>query len=131
MQPSRTRATASSLAQTSNWLVNVVVALTTPLFLSKSPAGPYFMFGGFLRECHVILNSRSQCSFTSSVLTSFICILWAPETLGKTLEDIDAVWHERTSKTQRLLNLRRHSDTVDTHEYLRRYHGDIELSSTI
>ncbi|PVF98768.1 general substrate transporter [Serendipita vermifera] len=48
MQPTRTRATAASLAQTSNWLVNVVVALTTPTFLSKSPSGPYFMFGGFL-----------------------------------------------------------------------------------
>ncbi|CAG7854469.1 SubName: Full=Related to sugar transporter {ECO:0000313/EMBL:CCA69766.1} [Serendipita indica DSM 11827] len=48
MQPSRTRATASSLAQTTNWLVNVIVALTTPVFLQRSPSGPYFMFGGFL-----------------------------------------------------------------------------------
>lgn len=60
-----------------------------------------------------------------------ICVLWAPETLGRTLEDIDAVWHERTRQTQHLLHLKRRSDMTETHEYLRRHHGDIKLSSTI
>lgn len=34
-----------------------------------------------------------------------ICVLWAPETLGKTLEDIDGVWEERMYKTRNLLKL--------------------------
>ncbi|KIM25309.1 hypothetical protein M408DRAFT_331247 [Serendipita vermifera MAFF 305830] len=103
MQPARTRATASALAQTSNWLVNVVVALTTPIFLSKSPSGPYFMFGGFL------------------LFTSGVCVLWAPETLGKTLEDIDSAWDERLHKTKQIL----HPKKIGSHP------GEIELSSTI
>jgi hypothetical protein len=32
-------------------------------------------------------------------------VLWAPETLGKTLEDIDGVWEERMYKTKHLLKL--------------------------
>ncbi|KAF8608120.1 hypothetical protein BDV93DRAFT_519186, partial [Ceratobasidium sp. AG-I] len=42
------RATASSLAQSSNWLANLAVALAIPLFLSRSPSGPHFMFGACL-----------------------------------------------------------------------------------
>lgn len=41
----------------------------------------------------------------SQVFTSVMCILWAPETLGKTLEDIDGVWEERMRKTKHLLHL--------------------------
>jgi hypothetical protein len=39
IQPSRTRAAASSFGQGANQLVNTVVALTSPAFLAKSPYG--------------------------------------------------------------------------------------------
>jgi sugar porter (SP) family MFS transporter len=87
MQPSKTRASASSLSQTSNWLVNLVVALTTPVFLSKSASGPYFMFGAFL------------------YFGAALCSLYAPETLGESLDDIDTVWNDRVEASKVILNI--------------------------
>ncbi|KAG8905940.1 hypothetical protein FRB99_007945 [Tulasnella sp. 403] len=84
VQPNRTRAIASSLSHSSNWIVNMCVALTTPLFLSKSASGPYFLFAACL------------------LLTTVVCILYVPETLGKSLTEVDEVWNERTSKTHDL-----------------------------
>ncbi|KAK0502750.1 general substrate transporter [Armillaria luteobubalina] len=46
VQPTHTRAAASSLGQCANWVVNCVVAFSTPLFLNRSTWGPYFLFGG-------------------------------------------------------------------------------------
>ncbi|KDQ14511.1 hypothetical protein BOTBODRAFT_145628 [Botryobasidium botryosum FD-172 SS1] len=74
IQPSRTRATASSLAVSANWIVNLGVALSTPSFLARSPSGPYFLFGGCL------------------LVTSIVCVIWMPETLGKSLQEIDEVY---------------------------------------
>ncbi|PWY86877.1 beta and beta-prime subunits of DNA dependent RNA-polymerase [Aspergillus heteromorphus CBS 117.55] len=48
IQPQRTRAAATSLAHGSNWTTNFLVALTTPVLLSKSSFGAYFLFGGCL-----------------------------------------------------------------------------------
>ncbi|KAG8738976.1 hypothetical protein FRC10_006308 [Ceratobasidium sp. 414] len=77
IQPMRARATVSSLAHSSNWLANLAVALTTPLFLSRSPSGPYFMFGACL------------------LITSVVCSIWMPETLGKSLQEVEEVWETR------------------------------------
>ncbi|KAF8603936.1 hypothetical protein BDV93DRAFT_555953 [Ceratobasidium sp. AG-I] len=85
IQPMRVRATASSLAHSSNWLANLAVALTTPLFLSRSPSGPYFMFGACL------------------LLTSVVCIIWMPETLGKSLQEVDEVWETRMKRSREML----------------------------
>ncbi|PKX89730.1 putative MFS sugar transporter [Aspergillus novofumigatus IBT 16806] len=46
IQPQRTRASATGLAHGSNWVTNFLVALTTPILLSKSSFGAYFLFGG-------------------------------------------------------------------------------------
>lgn len=46
IQPVRTRAGATALAQASNWAMNWLVAFCTPLFLARSSSGPYFLFGG-------------------------------------------------------------------------------------
>lgn len=43
-QPVRTRASVSSLAQSSNWVVNWAVAFSTPMFLQKTPSRPYFLW---------------------------------------------------------------------------------------
>lgn len=70
IQPLVTRAPATSFAQTSNWAVNFLVALTTPIFLAHSSFGVYFLFGG------------------ASFLTVAVCAVKMPETREKTLEEI-------------------------------------------
>ncbi|KAG2165921.1 hypothetical protein JADG_005660 [Aureobasidium aubasidani] len=62
IQPPKTRAPATSLAQSSNWVVNFVVAFTTPVFLEQSSSGIYFMFGA------------------ASLLTVVVCAGGMPET---------------------------------------------------
>jgi hypothetical protein len=67
-------------------VVNWIVAFTTPIFLAHSSYGVYFLFSG-------------ACLFTSAV-----CVVFMPETRGKTLEDIDASFR------------RDHSAVVDAHK---------------
>ncbi|KAH8808516.1 general substrate transporter [Xylogone sp. PMI_703] len=75
IQPAETRAVASSIAQGLNFLTNWLVAFTTPIFLSNSTSGAYFLFGGF--------------SFVS-VITLAISM---PETRGYSLESIQEGFH--------------------------------------
>lgn len=62
-------------------IVNWIVAFTTPIFLAHSSYGVYFLFGG-------------ACLFTAAV-----CVLFMPETRGKTLEDIDASFRRSGRKS--------------------------------
>ncbi|KAJ6462701.1 hypothetical protein DFH09DRAFT_1493472 [Mycena vulgaris] len=71
MQPKRTCAPATSLAQCVSWAVNWVVAFSTPLFLTRSTSGPYFMFGG------------------CTLLTVVVCAALQPETKGLSLDALD------------------------------------------
>lgn len=71
IQPLRTRAPASSLAQSFNWIVNWVIAFTTPIFLARSTFGIYFLFGGV------------------ALVMIVVCALSMPETRGRSFEDID------------------------------------------
>ncbi|THX96328.1 general substrate transporter [Aureobasidium pullulans] len=82
IQPPKTRAPATSLAQSSNWVVNFVVAFTTPVFLEQSSSGIYFMFGA------------------ASLLTVVVCAGGMPETKGKTLEEIDEAFERGESGQQ-------------------------------
>jgi hypothetical protein len=84
VQPIKTRAAASSLGRSGNWIVNWVVAFTTPIFLTKSSSGVYFLFGG--------------CCFVTSV----VCFLWMPETRGMSLEEIDGVFEKKTTASERV-----------------------------
>ncbi|KAG8979250.1 hypothetical protein FRB93_010244 [Tulasnella sp. JGI-2019a] len=84
LQPSRSRAVAASLSQSICWVVNTCVALTTPVFLSAYPSGPYFLFAACL------------------AITSIACVLFLPETLGRSLTEVDTLWNERTVKTNQL-----------------------------
>ncbi|XMA11980.1 hypothetical protein WAI453_004771 [Rhynchosporium graminicola] len=72
IQSPETRAGASSLALSANWVVNWIIAFTTPIFLANSSFGVYFLFGG------------------ATLLTVIVCIFWMPETRGKSLEDINS-----------------------------------------
>lgn len=89
IQPLQTRAPATSLAQTSNWVVNFLVALTTPIFLAHSSFGVYFLFGG------------------ASFLAVLVCAVFMPETKGKTLEAIEEAFHHHN-----------HQPTASLHERL-------------
>ena len=78
IQSAKTRAAATSLAYSSNWVskkfklrascrllmllkvVNWVVAFTTPIILSRASFGPYFLFGGSL------------------LITAVVCIFFMP-----------------------------------------------------
>ncbi|KAJ6523470.1 general substrate transporter [Mycena vulgaris] len=71
MQPKRTRAPATSLAQCVSWAANWVIAFSTPLFLTRSTSGPYFMFGG------------------CTLLTVVVCVALQPETKGLSLDALD------------------------------------------
>lgn len=74
VQPMKTRAAASSLGRSGNWVVNWIVAFTTPIFLAASSSGVYFMFGA------------------SCLVTATVCVLWMPETRGLSLEAIDKIF---------------------------------------
>lgn len=74
VQPMKTRAAASSLGRSGNWVVNWIVAFTTPIFLAASSSGVYFMFGA------------------SCLVTAIVCLLWMPETRGLSLEEIDKIF---------------------------------------
>ena len=103
IQQPRTRAAASSLAQSANWvrfhsrcynyratvedcankqrqIVNWIVAFTTPLLLARSSFGVYFLFG------------------FSTLLTVVVCMLFMPETRSKSLEQIDDAFTGSLSK---------------------------------
>ena len=73
-QPQRTRASATNLAHGSNWLANFLVALTTPILLARSSYGAYFLFGG------------------CTLLTALVCVLYMPETKGKSLDEIETAF---------------------------------------
>lgn len=79
VQPGRTRAPASSLGRSGNWVVNWVVAFSTPVFLERSSCGVYFLFGAC---CAVMCG---------------VCFFWMPETRGLGLEEIEGLWEKRGS----------------------------------
>ncbi|KAF8518229.1 general substrate transporter [Gautieria morchelliformis] len=76
IQPKHTRSAATSLGQSVNWIVNFIIALTTPLFLARSSSGPYFLFGG------------------CTLVTALVCLAFQPESKGVSLEDFDEVFRE-------------------------------------
>ncbi|KAF2786693.1 general substrate transporter [Melanomma pulvis-pyrius CBS 109.77] len=77
IQPARTRASASCLAQGLSFFTNWLVAFATPVFLSKSAFGAYFLFGLLTLGTVVVLS------------------LYMPETKGRSLEDIQAAFHQQ------------------------------------
>jgi MFS family permease len=82
IQPQHTRATATSMAHGSNWICNFIVALVTPTLLAKTAYGAYFLFGG--------------CTF----LTAIICIIYMPETRGKSLNEIEQTFQRSREKSR-------------------------------
>lgn len=66
----------AALELLANWLVNFLVAFTTPVFLRASPSGPYFLYG------------------SATALAVVVCY-FMPETKGKSLEEIERDFEKR------------------------------------
>ncbi|KAF2183656.1 general substrate transporter [Zopfia rhizophila CBS 207.26] len=89
IQYARTRAAANCLAQGLNFFANWLVAFATPVFLSTSAFGAYFLFG-FLTLGTVIILS-----------------IYMPETRGRSLEDIQSAFQDRPVMRSWLHHIRR------------------------
>ncbi|THC88191.1 hypothetical protein EYZ11_012363 [Aspergillus tanneri] len=96
IQPQRTRASATSLAHGSNWVTNFLVALTTPILLSKSSFAAYFLFGG------------------CSLVTVFFCAFIMPETKGRSLDEIEEAFKSKSLGSQTLAKVLRPLSRVDS-----------------
>lgn len=80
IQSAKTRAGATSLGLSANWVVNWIIAFTTPIFLSKSTSGCYWLWG------------------SAALVTVVVAVFWMPETRGKSLEEIDASFRKGNRK---------------------------------
>lgn len=78
IQPQRTRASATTLSHSSNWVCNFTVALITPILLSKSSFGAYILFGG------------------CCVITVIVIFPFMHETRGRNFEQIEAAFKGRS-----------------------------------
>ncbi|GLI72279.1 hypothetical protein PoHVEF18_000449 [Penicillium ochrochloron] len=84
IQFQRRRASATSLAHSSNWVRNFTVALITPVLLAKSNFGVYILFGG------------------CCVITVIVSILFMHETQGRSFKQIEEAFKEISAKGNRL-----------------------------
>ncbi|QRW15934.1 Sugar (and other) transporter [Rhizoctonia solani] len=79
--PMRVRAMGTSIATMSNWAVNVMISQVSPIGLSRIGWKFYLVF-----ICTNIVNGKSH---------GLIVIFFFPETKGKTLEEMDAVFGDQ------------------------------------
>lgn len=78
------RAKTVGLSVIANWLFNFIIGLITPPMIASIKYGTFIFFGAF--------------SFMSLFWTIFFC----PETKGKTLEDMDILFHTNAAHEERL-----------------------------
>ncbi|KAJ5693457.1 hypothetical protein N7462_002880 [Penicillium macrosclerotiorum] len=79
IQPQRTRASATTLSHSSNWVCNFLVALTTPILLDRSSFGAYFLWGG------------------CSIATALVGAIYMHETKGRSLDEIEHAFRGKPS----------------------------------
>ncbi|KII89140.1 hypothetical protein PLICRDRAFT_109396 [Plicaturopsis crispa FD-325 SS-3] len=91
IQPMHTRAAATSLGQCANWVINWVIAFSTPLFLARSSYGAYFLFGA------------------CSLLTVLVCLAFQPESKGVSLEALDQIFEVSPWRKMLARRLARHA----------------------
>jgi hypothetical protein len=84
IQPQRTRASATTLGHSSNWVCNFTVALITPVLPAKSNFGAYFLFGG------------------CCVITVSVSIIFMHETRARTFTQIEEAFKGSSAKGYRL-----------------------------
>ncbi|KAL4970490.1 sugar porter family MFS transporter [Aspergillus stella-maris] len=81
--PSSLRAKGVALATCSNWLNNFIIGLITPPLIEDTGYGAYVFFAVFC--------------IMSGIWTFF----FVPETMGRSLEDMDAVFKDNSSERER------------------------------
>ncbi|KAI1425799.1 sugar transport protein [Xylaria sp. FL1777] len=89
--PSKTRSSAASLAQSSNWVANFLVALTTPIFIATSTFGAYYFFA------------------FATLLCTIISAIYMFETKGRTLESIEKRYSEKQALRRQTMSTGRWS----------------------
>ncbi|ORX76608.1 MFS transporter, SP family [Anaeromyces robustus] len=78
--PNTIRANAVAIAVAVQWISNLIVSTTFPYLSELSVGGAYLMYGIF------------------SILSALFVYFMVPETKGKTLEDMNNLWLERSGK---------------------------------
>ncbi|TGJ86413.1 hypothetical protein E0Z10_g2354 [Xylaria hypoxylon] len=89
--PSKTRSSAASLAQSSNWFANFLVALTTPIFIATSTFGAYYFFA------------------FATLLCTVVSAVYMFETKGRTLESIEKRYSEKQALRRQVVSTGRWS----------------------
>ena len=75
--PNNVRAKAVSVSTLANWIMNVAIADMVPqMLVAMSASGLFFFFGCF------------------GVVCGLFVYVFVPETKGKSLEEIDAMWSD-------------------------------------
>lgn len=77
--PNKIRGQAVAIAVAAQWAANYFISSTYPMMMEYSGAMTYGFYG------------------VMSVLSALFVWKWVPETKGKTLEDMDALWRRRVS----------------------------------
>lgn len=75
--PLKVRGLAIAVATAANWIANLAVSYTFPILKDDLSGGWTFMI-------YVIMI----------ILTFIFIIVWVPETKGKTLEELEEIWHQ-------------------------------------
>lgn len=89
IQPSRTRAAASSFGQGVNQLINTILALTSPAFLAKSSFGELYLLVLclILKRTSLVPHLGPYFMYGSLVAVgTLIAYVYMPETIGRSLE---------------------------------------------
>lgn len=86
------------------------------------------MFGGCLGPLNLILSlelSSVNDNLDASVITTIVCLIWMPETLGKSLQEVDEVWENSVQRSKAILGRHRRQSSVDEDEII-----EMELEKT-
>lgn len=80
--PNTIRGKAVAIAVAAQWISNYIVSSTFPSLSDWSVGGTYLIYAGF------------------SVLSAIFVLRMVPETKGKTLEDMSALWRNASKKNK-------------------------------
>lgn len=103
--PIRVRAKGTSIATVSNWTWNAIISKIAPLILEEISFYTYlvcFFLSLFIIIFYIIIyffaNLIMQIFGGFSVAMAIFAYFFVPETMGRSLEEIDAVFSEKAGK---------------------------------
>lgn len=83
--PNKIRAKALSIAVFAQWVANYLVSQTFPMMNAKSSYLHQAYHGGFPFWLYGVFG----------IVTIFFVAKWVPETKGKSLEELEQIWHKK------------------------------------